>query len=126
MKVVLINDPLEHAVKNAEILNMAGFECENFDSFDKALGFILQNNVGFIISDVFVKTGDISYFINSIKSFVDVKKKKIPVVVMSSIPMNIFFEKFSELDVFEYVTIPCSIFELVSIARKTAYYLENF
>ncbi|MEZ7891775.1 MAG: hypothetical protein QMC67_08500 [Candidatus Wallbacteria bacterium] len=126
MKVAIINDCLEQAQKNSEILCAAGFDCECFDSFDRALSFILQNNVGFVVTDIFVKANDISFFINAVKNFTNAEKNKIPVVAMSSIPMNKFFEKFSDLDVFEYITIPCSIFELVSIARKTAYYLENF
>lgn len=126
MRVLILDDNAEIARCLADVLKAAGFETRCLDSFDAALNEILTGAAAAVFSEIFVGKSDVGIFLNKIKSFEDAKKSRTPVVVVSPVPMAKFFDLFPTLEVFGYIERPFSSAEVVNVARKASFFIENF
>jgi len=125
MRIIVLDDNADIAKCSADVLKAAGFDAQCLDSFDSALNEILTGEMSIVFSEIFVKNSDIGVFLNKIKSFDDSRKSRTPVVVISPVPMANFFDLFPALEVFGYIERPFSSAEIVNVARKASFFLEN-
>lgn len=122
MKALVLDENIGGSKAVASVLSQAGFDAVCLDSFDAALDEVLNSSVHMIFSPVFLGSEDIGVFMSKLRSFGDGKKAGVPVVAVSPVPMDAFFEQFYELELFGYIEKPFSPVELVTVARKAAYH----
>ena len=123
MNALVINRDRAPAEALAEILAAGGFEPVCLASYDDALDHILNKGAAMAFAPAFCENSDIAIFISKIRSFEDTAKSKTPVICVSNVPMENFFENACELDVFGYIEKPVSAPEVVIVARKAAYFM---
>jgi len=123
MNALIVDQDRDAAESTARILSGGGFRPVCLNSYDDALDYILNKEPAMVFAPAFCASSDISVFISKIRSFDEPVKSKTPVICVSSVPMEIFFDSAAELDIFGYIEKPASAPEVVIVARKAAYYI---
>ncbi len=122
METLIIDNERTCAAAMSEILNAAGFPTAILDSYDEALGRILNKEAVMVFAPAFCGGSDIGVFVSKIRSFEDRVAARIPVICVSAVPMKDFFDTACEIDLFGYIEKPVSAPEVVIVARKAAFF----
>ncbi len=125
MKVLIIDRDMPAECHITAMLSAAGFEPFTLASYDDALNHILNRELAIIFAPAFCGGSDINVFTAKIRSFEDSLRSRTPIICISSIPMDEFFNKSCETDIFAYIEKPVCASELIFTARKAAFYISN-
>lgn len=124
-KTLIIDKNAGAAEALSAILKAGGFDATCLTSYDDALDRILNEGPAIVFAPAFCDNSDIAVFLSKIRSFEDPVRARTPVICVSSVPMEHFFDCACELDIFGYIEKPPSAPEVFIVARKAAFYLAG-